>query len=185
MTKSEKLPVPRQTNRPAFRSSGRRPNRAWSSSVIAAPTNIPAATKVLVASLVLSNVNIDETLLRVVGMIGVASDQNAASEQQIGAFGMIVVTDIAIAAGVASVPGPMSNGADDWLMYQGFAQERAFGSSIGFDSEARTQYAINSKAKRVVTEGRAIALVCENLHATHGFNVVWNLRVLSMVRGTR
>ena len=54
-------------------------------------------------------------------MIMVGSDQVAVVEQQIGALGFIVVSDLAIAAGAASIPSPGFNGSDDgWFVWQAF-----------------------------------------------------------------
>ncbi len=169
----------------ARRSGGRAPNRSWSSFVINAPVNVPAASKVLLATGILSNINIDETVLRTVGEIVTASDQFAVTEEQIGAFGMIVVNDVAAGVGVGSVPGPMTNGADDWFVYQPLIQFLAVPTSVGVEAQFGTVHQVNSKAKRIVSEGRLIAFVVENLHATDAFNIIWNLRVLTMVRGTR
>ncbi len=166
------------------RRTGSRPNLAWSSSLVAVPTVVPTVTKVLVASLVLSNTNIDETLLRVVGGLALQSDQVAANEDQVGAFGMIVVTSQALAAGVASMPGPFTDGASDWFMYQPLLATITVLTAVGIEAQMATYFAINNKAKRIVSEGYAIALIAEN-GGTNGFRLTHNLRVLSMVRGTR
>ena len=173
----------RRTFLPSRQSS--RPNRSWSSSVQAAPTTVAAATKVLMGSLILSNTNIDETILRVVGQLAVKTDQLSASEDQIGAFGMIVVSSRALTAGAASIPGPFSDGADDWFVYVPIGQSFGFGSASAFDSQHATRYMIDSKAKRVVTEGRGIAIMVENGHASAGFQAFRSIRMLGMVRGTR
>ena len=164
------------------RSSGARPNRAWSPNFASAYTVIPAASKVLLATLTPSQTLIDLTVLRVVGGISVASDQAAANEEQIGAFGMIIVTDIAIAAGIASIPGPGTDGQDDWFVHQSFAQQGNQATNV----DASMWYAIDSKAKRVLDgDGKAIAVVVENLHATFGLEIADLTRVLDQVRGTR
>ena len=100
-----------------------RHNNAWFSVVSSTFIVIPAASKVLLGTLTLSNPNIDETQLRVIGSVAVGSDQAAAFENQIGSVGLIVVSDVAAAAGAASIPGPSTNGDDDgWFCHQNFAQ---------------------------------------------------------------
>jgi len=147
---------------------------------------VPAASKVLFATLTLSNQGIDETVLRVVGGIGVASDQSAASELQIGAIGMCLATDTAIAAGVASLPDPVTDASDDiWFMYQSWAQEFIFGTAVGLAPDMRAWYPFDQKAKRIVHSGFSIAVVVANAHASHGFSVIPMIRMLTMVRGTR
>ncbi len=176
------MPTSRRSTR-SFRKSPA--NRSWTGSLLAAPVTVPAASKVLLHSFTLSNANIDETILRVVGGIGIASDQIAAVEDQIGAYGFIIVTDLAVAAGVASIPGPATNNGDDgWFVYQTFGQRFGFGSAVGFDGQMSTWYPIDSKAKRVVSEGQNIAVVVENFHASQGFVISSQFRMLSMVRGT-
>ena len=102
-----------------FTQNRSRPNRAWSSHFEAATTSVGPSTKVLLGSFGLSNVNIDETALRVVGMLSVASDQTAVSEHIVGALGLIRVSDTALAAGAASIPGPITDAGDDgWFVYQ-------------------------------------------------------------------
>jgi len=147
---------------------------------------VAANTKVLLATLTLSNPGIDETVLRNVGIISIQSDQSAATEQQIGAFGMIRVTDIAAAAGVASIPGPITDATDDgWFTYVPFSQAFQFKTGVGFQGgDFAASYQFDSKAKRRVEEGSLLAMVVENAHATNGLQITVVLRTLSMVTGT-
>ena len=174
----------RRGGRTFARSSGSRPNRGWSYTQEAAFTNVPANSKVLLASFALSNPGIDVIILRCIGGISVASDQAAAAEVQIGAFGMILVTDQALAAGIASIPGPFTNGDDDgWFCHQSFAQQGDLVSGQGIVSG---WYPIDTKGKRIVHgEGVSIALVAENAHATYGLVLYEAIRFLAQVRGTR
>ena len=163
-----------------------RPNRAWASAVHTDFQAVAAGSKVLLGSFSLSNTNIDETALRVVGGISIVSDQLSSAESQIGAFGMIVVSDTAAAAGVASIPGPVTDGGDDgWFVYQSFARQIQNASSVGVMPNFAEWYPIDSKARRIVAEGQVIAMVVENASATHGFSIARALRLLSQVRGTR
>ncbi len=158
-----------------------RPNRSWSLSTSAVYQTVPAASKVLLGGFSLSNVNIDETILRVVGGISVLSDQAISEETQVGAFGMILVTDAAVSVGITAIPGPVTDGADDgWFVHQSFFQT----TKNDVSSPADRWYGIDSKAKRIASEGQQIALVCENFHATHGLVIGRFVRMLSMVRGT-
>ena len=162
-----------------------RPNRSWSGFASTNATLVPAGTKVLLASLTLFNPNIDETHLRTVGVLGVQTDQTAADEEQFGAMGMIQVNDLALAAGVASIPGPITDIADDgWLMFVPFVQTFEFSTAVGFNPDHMRLYHFDSKAKRRTEEGFGIALVVENAHATFGLQVATIFRSLSMVSGT-
>ena len=142
----------------------RRAPSNWARSVSTALLTIPAASKVLVATVALSNPGIGETVRRTRGVISLASDQNIASEVQFGAFGFIVVNDLAIAAGVASIPGPVTDASDDgWFVWQPYV----FRQSGAGDTRLR-MIEFDSKAMRRIEEGFTVAIVAENSHATQG-----------------
>ena len=171
------------SRRRQFNRSSSRPNRGWSGRSALAPATIPANSKVLITTLVNGTSGVDLTILRSVGMISVASDQATNVESQLGAYGWILVTDVAAAAGIASVPGPLTDASDDWFLYISFAQQSFKGTGQGPQS---VQYMVNSKAKRIFDgDGKVIAVVCENGHATHGLTIADEFRVLSQVRGTQ
>ena len=119
----------------------------------------------------LSNPGIGETIRRTLGGVYVTSDQNAAVENQFGAVGMIVVSDLAIAAGAASVPGPFTDSDDDgWFVWQGFSQRLRFGTAVGFDDVGRW-YPYDSRGMRRTEEGFGFAVMFENADAVHGIEV--------------
>ena len=172
----------RQLNR-GFRKSPS--NKGWSGIILPAPVVIPANSRTFLAALTLDNDGIDETVLRVVGGITIASDQAAANENQIGAFGLCVVTDAAAAIGVTALPDSVIDVGDDmWLQFQGFAQEFQFSSAVGMRPNFGIWYPFDSKAKRVVHSGSQLAVIVSNAHATHGLTISVVFRLLSMVRGT-
>ncbi len=93
----------------------------------------------------------------------------------------MVVTDLALAAGAASVPGPVTDiGDDGWFLYVPIVQ-----SGRLTDSQDGTQYPFDSKAKRIVETGSSLVAVVENAHASIAFDINLGFRMLSMVRGTR
>ncbi len=87
------------------------------------------------------------------------SDQSAAIEQQTCAFGMAVVSDEAVAAGVASVPTPITElGSDLWFLHViMFGDE----SKLTDRSSPATLRSVDSKAMRKVEEGQDIVFVAE------------------------
>jgi len=175
--------VPRLRTRQFQRSS--RPNRAWAGFANTSLVAVAASTKILIGGFSLSNPNIDETVLRTVGTIAVMSDQQATTEDQLGAFGMIAVTDLAAAAGAASIPGPITDRADDgWFVYVSIVQRLAFGTSVGFHANGAVQYHFDSKAKRRFEEGTQIAIMVENASSSTAFSIMTIFRLLSMVSGT-
>ncbi len=158
-------------------------NKSWAG-VMTPSIAVAGSTKILLGSFSLSNVNIDETTLRTVGAIEVHSDQVAASEVQLGAFGLIMVNDLAVAAGAASIPGPVTDINDDgWFVYVPIVQRLNVGDSTGLQPEFGVRYAFDSKAKRKTDEGFKIAIMVENATAA-GFIISIGFRLLSMVRGT-
>ncbi len=89
----------------------------------------------------------------------VRSDQAAAIETQVGAIGIAVVSDESIAAGVGSIPTPITEiGSDLWLLHEIFMSmesnltDRSLNGSVG---------EIDSKAMRKVEAGQDIAIVAE------------------------
>ncbi len=139
---------------------------------------MPAAGKVILA--VLTPVSVFEvTVLRTRGMMWYTSDQGAANEDYQGALGMAVVTDRAAAAGIASVPGPVTDGDDDvWALYQAFGYR---GTDAGVSTPPPIE--LDSKAMRKVPPGRVIVFVVENGHAT-GLRFGFTLRVLAKLTST-
>ncbi len=161
------------------------PNRGWAGVVATGGTTLGASSKVIAASFSLDNDGIDETILRNVGGIGIASDQAAASETQTGALGMCIVTDTALALGITALPDPVTDASDDvWLLYVSWFQELRFSDATGFEPQFSTWYPFDSKAKRVVHSGTSIAVIVANANASFGFKFGLNLRLLTQVRGT-
>ena len=151
----------------------------------AAATVVAAGTKVLLGTFGPNAGGIDETILRTVGGVMVASDNYLSPESQFGSFGLIAVTDIAAAAGAASIPGPSTDAGDDWFIHRAFAQESNVQTNVGSDIPSSVYYEFDSKAKRIIDgTGIVLAVMVENIHATHGFTVLVQFRFLSQVRGT-
>ena len=97
----------------------------------------------------------------------------------------MIVTDIAAAAGAASVPGPATDVDDDgWFVHEWFQSETEFGDATGIQGNFGNTKQFDSKAKRIIEEGQVVVVVVENLTAV-AFSFALNSRCLSMVRGTR
>ena len=151
----------------------RRAPTAWSRTITPTPTNVPAATKILLTSLVLSNPGIQETLLRTRGVLGVLSDQVAAPEDQVGAVGIIRVTDLALATGAAAIPGPITERNDDgWVLWVPFLAAR------NATSLEMTTTEFDSKAMRIIEEGFSLAIMVENASPTFGFDFAFAASLL-------
>ena len=174
-----------RSRRQQFQSRPRSPNRSWAGTSSTGVTGIPVSTKVLLGSFSLSNPNIDETILRTVGTLMVSSDQLAASEDQIGAFGMYIVNDVAATLGVTALPGPITDIADDgWYVYVPICQRFGFSDATGWNADFGLRYPFDSKAKRKMHEGTRAVLMAENATSTNVFNMSLVIRSLTMVTGT-
>ncbi len=167
---------------PARRTFSRAPRRAtnWGRFVDVAQVTIAVSTKVLVATFTLNTAGIGETIIRTLGGIAVSTDNTSGNEDQLGAMGMIVVNDLAIAAGVASIPGPVTDSSDDgWFVWTPFCQRHLIGATV--TSMVSQWYAFESKAARRVEEGFGIAIVVENASAANAFTVAMAKSILSKV----
>ena len=158
----------------------RRPVRNYAWGGFSIPTTVvPVETKVILGSFILST-QFDETVVRTRGQISTISDQIATLEIATAAIGMIVVSEDAFAAGIGSVPGPVSDiGNDEWLLWQGL--NSYFDLIAGGDAVIQV---LDSKAKRIVREGNRVAVVVEGAASpeTTSMRVTGHIRVLSLFR---
>ncbi len=103
------------------------------------------------------------TIIRTRLLFHVASDQVAATEDRLTAIGMAIVTDQALAAGIASVPTPMVDAASDaWFLWAASAGHFVLGTAVGFLEAGGPAQQVDSKAMRKVEDGLDIATVIEN-----------------------
>ena len=173
--------MPSRRSAGGFTRSQRQPTD-WGRSVTTGFVTLPAASKVILATLVLFNPGISETVRRTRGVVVVTSDQEAIVEPQVGALGAIVVTDTALAVGVASLPDPVTDSSDDgWFVWMPILQASGFDVS-GVEelaSAAMNRYEFDSKAMRRVEDGFSIAFVAANSSATTGMRIALSLSALS------
>jgi len=102
------------------------------------------------------------TIIRTHLVVHIESDQAAASEFQIGAVGMAVVTEQAVAAGVGSVPTPVTDDdSDQFFVHQWLMNSFVLASAVGFDDAAGKVYEIDSKAMRKVSDSDNVVVVAE------------------------
>ena len=124
------------------------------------------------------------TIVRTRFLVGIVSDQLAASETQVGALGMAVVSDQAVAVGVTAIPTPVTDMASDlWFVHQLLYNEFTFASGVGFNEDGLHQYEIDSKAMRKVDIGQDLVIVGElsGASSTGGFNLTVGGRMLVKV----
>ncbi len=99
------------------------------------------------------------TIVRSHFLAMIRSDQAAAIERQVGAWGMAVVSDQATAVGVTAIPTPITDmGSDLWFTYQSLM---AHHQEITDRSEPVEIYKTDSKAMRKVDIGQDLVVVGE------------------------
>ncbi len=135
-----------------FRASSRaRPKTQWGI-INDTPTTIAGSSAVLLFS---GNAAFlaarPFTILRTHVLLHYFSDQSAASETYQAAFGMGVATEAAVAAGVASVPTPISEPEATWFVYEPLFGTFDLADATGFNEPSGYLARVDSKAKRKVT----------------------------------
>ncbi len=89
------------------------------------------------------------------------SDQSAATENQVAAFGLAVVSDQAAAVGVSAVPTPdTDSGSDLWFVHQYLMGAFDFTTGTGYRNVGE-RYSVDSKAMRKVDIGQDLVIVAE------------------------
>jgi len=149
----------------------------WSLFATAAFIDVAAATTVTLGALV-PTIDTQLVVERVRGVINVISDQNMV-ERQIGAFGMLVVSGDAFAAGAASMPSPFDDADASWQVYHPFARS---GGEV-LTTLLGPSETVDSKAKRIVQPNEVLNMAVSNFHATDALRIAVVIRILSRVRG--
>ncbi len=121
----------------------------------------------------------DVTIMRTRGSIWVGTDQTAAAEFPFGALGLLIASDAAITAGVASLPTPITEESSElWFLHQHFAASFLFGDATGFASPSSVRYDFDSKAMRKASQGEGIGVLVENSSAADGLQYILKFRIL-------
>ncbi len=106
----------------------------------------------------------------------VESDQEAATEFYEAALGHIVVTDQASAAGVGSVPTPVTEDSSDWHVYARLAGRVRIPATGGYEAGRLMQ--VDSRAMRKVDLGEDLVIVVESSAVSVGAIITNYMRIL-------
>ena len=107
-----------------------------------------------------------------------SSDQNAASENVLGAVGCAVVEDTAVAVGIGSLPDPITDIADDfWFLFQGLHSRISIRGTDGMTEPAGHILEVDSKAMRKLPTGKSMIVVVGNNSSTAGAIIQATIRV--------
>ena len=142
-------------------------------------TDLPAGTAVLLASLNAAALALRPfTVVRTRGKLGIVSDQQAATEDQVLAYGHAVVSEQASAIGVTAVPTPVTDNASDlWFVFEVLFARLLFGTQASFTSTIQEQ-SIDSKAMRKVEDGEDLVEMAETTAASEGLRLYSFSRIL-------
>ena len=147
-------------------------------------TSGTAVTNLAAATIVLDQVGIpnvqEQTVVRTRGILTIINDQQAATRNVHGAFGIAIVEEPAATIGVTAVPSPISDiGSDAWFVWLPFELTNQFASAIGFNTPAQSNFMIESKAMRKLSIEQRLVFVVENEAVAGGLNYHFSLRMLS------
>ena len=146
---------------------------------------VPANSKILLSTFVLSNAPLAETVRRIRGMCLWSTDQSAANEGPVGALGVCLAEDTAIVAGIASLPDPITDVADDmWMLFQPMMTRIEVATAVGFQVPSGGVWEFDSKGMRKVRDGFSLAVIVANAHPTHGAIFSMVLRLYSTLSQT-
>jgi len=119
------------------------------------------------------------TIIRERGEFYVRSDQVATNEFFEGAVGFAKVTELAAAAGAASIPGPITDAAwDGWYAWAAIQGEFSFLTAVGYGPNGGYRIVIDSKAMRKFERTESLVIMAENASATTGFTLAYKGRTL-------
>ena len=138
---------------------GLRQRTDWVRLVSTADQTILPGVKTLLSTVIplVSAVTVRRTLLQ----FSIQSDQEIAAEDQLGAIGMYVAGDPAVAVGATALLGPGTDASDDvWFLWAPFVQRSATGAAGTF---AGKQYNIDSRGQRKFESGQTVVLMVENV----------------------
>ena len=160
------------------RGRGSRKSTDWSASVpqtglvaLAGSTALLSQTFIPVAG--------GETVVRSRGLITFGSDQAAATESQLGAYGIAVVTAQAVSVGITAVLHPATDASwDGWLYHTYLSAHIQVVSASGIMPDMQHQIVVDSKAMRKVSEDDRLVFVIENTVST-GLQFFDSFRILS------
>ncbi len=100
------------------------------------------------------------TIVRSRGVIFVASDQQAGSENYGISYGQIVITEVAEGVGITAVPTPIAEPESDWFVFKQVLGRLVLSDATGI-YEAGHMVEYDSKAMRKVDVGDQVSSVVE------------------------
>ncbi len=101
------------------------------------------------------------TIVRVRGVLGLVSDQTAATESIHAAMGFAVVSNDVLAVGVTALPTPMSDTESDlFFVYEAIIARTLVATAVGLSRSFFREF--DSKAMRRVEDGQDLSITVES-----------------------
>jgi len=144
-------------------------------------TGVAASTTLLHASLNAAALALRPfTVVRSVGSLYISSDQSAATEQVLGAFGNAIADDRAVSVGATAIPRPYTDISDsDWFQWGSFSSRFTFKDATGFQGVQVQRVDWDQKGQRKIALGSDIIQVIENISGL-GLVFIWTQRLLCL-----
>ena len=132
---------------------------AWTGSADQGGVAVGAGAKVIVES----NATLTTTtIIRVRGLLGIRQTSLTAGGENIGGYGIAIVSDQAFAAGAASLPGPWTDLDYPWVVHQMWAFSWAVADATGREISSPLATVIDNKAMRKVKSGETVVTLAES-----------------------
>jgi len=145
--------------------SGRRPDYDWNGiSGVSGALDLAEGSVALFTGNASLQASGALTLMRTHGQVFAQLDATAVDERALIAFGMIIVSDNAFAAGVGSVPAPFADIVDDWFVH-GFLSVSSGAEGAVVTNPIYDRLTINSKAMRKMKNSERIVMVAETVES--------------------
>ena len=142
----------------ANRSRGRRTDYSWAVADFDVQTlDLAEGTKVLLGGI---STILTTTLTRTRGEIFAELDATAVNERAVIAVGAVVVNEVAFATGIGALPGPATQGGDDWLWHGFLTVSSGQESAVALNS-LYDRLTIDSKGMRKMKSDEVVAFLGE------------------------
>jgi len=123
---------------------------------------VASGAKAIIQSL---NVNTPSTILRNRGILAITPQAGSADLEIDGAYGIAVVTDVALALGITAIPGPFTESSwTGWMVHQFFHYQLDVTTDVGRvgGTGFSRQYEIDSKAMRKMGDSERMVEIVES-----------------------
>ncbi len=170
----------------ARRGSAPRRKTEWASMFSTSVINLPLPGNTAVInslSAAALSIIVPATLVRMRGFYTFDIDQVAADEAYSGAIGLAVVRETARAAGIGSLPVPLTDSSEDlWTWFDFFMGRFEFIDASGIHPNTAQGVVIDNKAQRKIVDGDAIVVTAESSNFSGGVDLTFFTRLLFKLR---